>query len=326
MVRMDIRRKPHALAFAAVGERVDILILDRGRGRTRAVRLRRGVVAGVLCAVAGSLLASALLSWRHFEGRLLDDETIGGWNARLASQREELESLSGRAQADVLTVGQKLAGMEARLLRMEALGQRVSEMATLTDGEFRFDAPAAIGGPVSQTAADSLISTDYLARIERLSRELRTREQEMGVLESLLASRRFQDEVAPSGRPVRRGWISSPYGRRVDPFNGRPAWHTGVDFAGKPGSDVIAVAGGVVAFTGERGGYGNLIEIQHGDGLATRYAHHEEALVRAGDVVKKGQVIARMGNTGRSTGHHVHFEVLKDGRLINPSRYIARRQ
>lgn len=305
---------------------MDILILDRGRGRTRAVRLRRGVLVGVLCTVTASLLLSALLSWRHFEGRLLDDETIGGWNARLASQREELQSLSGRAQADVLTVGQKLAGMEARLLRMEALGQRVSEMAMLTEGEFRFDAPAAIGGPASQTAADSLISTDYLARIERLSRELQTREQEMGVLESLLANRRFHDEVAPSGRPVKRGWISSPFGRRVDPFNGRPAWHTGVDFAGKPGSDVIAVAGGVVAFTGERGGYGSLIEIQHGDGLATRYAHHEEALVRAGDVVKKGQVIARMGNEGRSTGYHVHFEVLKDGRLINPSRYIAQRR
>ena len=305
---------------------MDILILDRGRGRTRTVRLRRGALVGVLCAVAASVVVSAFLSWRHFEGRVLDDATIGGWNARLASQREDLTSLSGRAQADVLTVGQKLAGMEARLLRMEALGQRVSEMARLTEGEFRFDAPAAIGGPVSQTPADSLISTDYLARIEQLAGELRAREQEMGVLESLLASRRFQEEAAPSGRPVKRGWISSPFGRRVDPFNGRPAWHTGVDFAGTPGSDVIAVAGGVVAFTGERGGYGSLIEIQHGDGLATRYAHHEVPLVRAGDVVKKGEVIARIGSTGRSTGPHVHFEVLKDGRLINPSRYIAGRR
>lgn len=326
MVRMTFGGSRTHWRLHAVGDRVDILILDGGRGRTRAVRLRRAVLVGVLCAVGASLVASALLSWRHFEGRLLDDATIGGWNARLTSQREELASLSGRAQADVLTVGQKLAGMEARLLRMEALGQRVSEMAMLTDGEFRFDTPAAIGGPASETLADSLISTDYLARIERLAGELRAREQEMGVLESLLASRRFEEEVAPSGRPVKRGWISSPFGRRVDPFSGRPAWHTGVDFAGKPGSDVIAVAGGVVAFTGERGGYGSLIEIQHGDGLATRYAHHEEALVRAGDVVKKGQVIARMGNEGRSTGYHVHFEVLKDGRLINPSRYIAGRR
>ena len=303
---------------------MDILVLDNGRGRTRSVRLPRGVVLGLLVGVLASMAASAFLSWRHFEGRILDDDTIGTWNARLASQRDELDSLSGRTQADVLTVGQKLAGMEARLLRMEALGERVSEMAMLTEGEFRFDAPAAIGGPASHTGADSLISTDYLGRIDRLSRQLQAREQEMGVLESLLANRRFHDEAAPSGRPVRRGWISSPFGKRVDPFSGRPAYHTGVDFAGKPGSDVIAVAGGVVAFTGERSGYGLLIEIQHGDGLATRYAHHEEALVRAGDVVKKGQVIARMGNTGRSTGHHVHLEVLENGRLINPSRYIGR--
>ena len=282
------------------------------------------MLVGVLVGIVACVATSAFLSWRHFEGRVLDDAMIGEWSARLAGQREELHSLSGRAQADVLTVGQKLAGMEARLLRMEALGQRVSEMASLTEGEFRFDAPAAIGGPTFQTPADSLIAKDYLERIDRLARELRTREDEMAILESLLASRRFREEVAPSGRPVKWGWVSSPYGQRVDPFNGRPAWHSGIDFAGKPGSDVIAVAGGVVAFTGERGGYGQLIEIQHGDGLATRYAHHEGALVRAGDVVKKGQVIAKMGNTGRSTGHHVHFEVVKNGRLINPSRYIAR--
>ena len=307
-----------------VTNRVDILILDNGRGRTRSVRLRRGLLVGVLAGVAASVVASTFLSWRHFEGRMLDDAAIRTWNARLAGQQEELGLLSGRAQVDVLTVGQKLAGMEARLLRMEALGQRVSEMAQLTEGEFRFDAPAAIGGPAFQTPAGSLIATDYLARIDRLSKELQAREQEMGVLESLLASRNFREQAAPSGRPVKWGWMSSPFGSRVDPFTGRPAWHTGVDFAGKPGSDVIAVAGGVVAFTGERGGYGQLIEIHHGDGLTTRYAHHQEALVRAGDVVKKGQVIAKMGNTGRSTGHHVHFEVLKDGRPIDPSRYIAR--
>ncbi len=304
---------------------MDILILDNGRGRTRSVRVARPVLVGVLAGIVACVATSAFLSWRHFEGRVLDDLTIGEWNARLAGQQEELDSLSGRAQADVLTVGQKLAGMEARLLRMEALGQRVSEMASLTEGEFQFDAPAATGGPALETSADSLIAKDYIERIDRLSRELRAREDEMGILESLLASRRFREEVAPSGRPVKRGWISSPYGERVDPFHGRPAWHSGIDFAGKPGSDVIAVAGGVVAFTGERDGYGQLIEIQHGDGLATRYAHHEDALVRAGDVVKKGQVIAKMGNTGRSTGHHVHFEVVKNGRLINPSRYIARR-
>ena len=309
-----------------MGNSVDILILDSARGRTQSLRLPRALLLGVAVVTVLCIAISAFLSWRHFEGRALDDATIEAWSARLASQRDNLDTLSRQAGTEVLTVGQKLAGMEARLLRMEALGERVSEMAMLTEGEFRFDAPAAIGGPASATPADSLISPDYLARIDRLAMGLRVREQELDVLESLLANRRFHDEVAPSGRPVKWGWISSAFGQRVDPFHGRPAWHTGVDFAGKPGSDVIAVAGGVVAFTGERRGYGRLIEIRHGGGLATRYGHHEESLVHAGDVVKKGEVIATMGNTGRSTGHHVHFEVLKNGRNIDPSAYIARRQ
>ena len=126
------------------------------------------------------------------------------------------------------------------------------------------------------------------------------------------------------GRPVTWGWLSSKYGNRVDPLTGKTAWHSGVDFAGHDGSDVIAVASGVVTFAGKRSGYGKLVEISHPDGLVTRYAHHKELVVSTGDVVKKGETIGKMGSTGRSTGPHVHFEVLKNGRTVDPTRYVAR--
>jgi murein DD-endopeptidase MepM/ murein hydrolase activator NlpD len=207
---------------------------------------------------------------------------------------------------------------------MEALGERLSEVADIDASEFRFGEIPATGGP-EQSPPEGNVTADFTAQAASLSRALESREDELEFLESLLSNRKFHQAVALSGRPVTKGWMSSGFGRRVDPITGRMAWHAGVDFAGEAGADVIAVASGVVVFAGERSGYGRMIEINHGGGYVSRYGHHKGLLVSAGDVVKKGQVIARMGSTGRSTGTHVHFEVLKDGRHVNPAKYIARR-
>ncbi|RME32910.1 MAG: M23 family metallopeptidase, partial [Gammaproteobacteria bacterium] len=141
-------------------------------------------------------------------------------------------------------------------------------------------------------------------------------------MKQLLMEQQLQKELLPEGRPVIKGWLSSPFGKRIDPLTGRRDFHPGVDFAGHKGSEVLAVASGVVSYAGRRSGYGNIVEIVHGDGLVTRYAHNQKNLVEAGQRVKKGQVIALMGNTGRSTGPHVHFEVLKDGKLLNPRNIV----
>ena len=119
--------------------------------------------------------------------------------------------------------------------------------------------------------------------------------------------------------------MSSPYGKRIDPFTGELAWHHGVDFAtGELGVEIKTVASGVVTYAGERQGYGLLVEVNHGNGYETLYAHDQEVLVKACDVVKKGQIIALSGSTGRSTGPHVHFEVHKNGRVVDPASYISR--
>ena len=155
-----------------------------------------------------------------------------------------------------------------------------------------------------------------------LGYQLDNREAQLGVLESVLMNQNLKERVYPQGRPVKSGWLSSYFGRRTDPFTGKPANHTGIDFAGRMGAEIIAVADGVVTWSGDRYGYGIMVEINHGNGYSTRYAHNSENLVGVGDEVRKGQVVALMGETGRATGPNLHFEVLQDGRRVNPVKFI----
>jgi murein DD-endopeptidase MepM/ murein hydrolase activator NlpD len=135
-------------------------------------------------------------------------------------------------------------------------------------------------------------------------------------------NRKLRDEVRPEGRPVTAGYVSSHFGSRTDPFTGRRAFHKGVDFAGREGAEVVAVASGVVIWSGERYGYGQLVEVNHGNGYVTRYAHNVDNLVAVGDTVRRGQVIARMGGTGRATGPNLHFEVLLNDKPVDPLTYV----
>jgi murein DD-endopeptidase MepM/ murein hydrolase activator NlpD len=195
-------------------------------------------------------------------------------------------------------------------------------MADLTDGEFDFDSEPALGGPEEPYLAASAAVPEVLAAMQGLDQQLNNREAQLGVLESVLMNQQLVARVSPQGSPVDGGWMSSYYGRRTDPFTGKPANHKGVDFAGKAGASVFAVADGVVTWSSKRYGYGELIEINHGNGYSTRYAHNSENLVAVGDEVKKGQAVALMGDTGRATGPNLHFEVLHQGKQVNPVNFI----
>lgn len=163
---------------------------------------------------------------------------------------------------------------------------------------------------------------EFRNALDGFERELDARERQMRVLRDLMVAGRLREEVLPSGRPITSGWMSSTYGWRADPFTGRRTLHHGIDFAGSPSSDIVAVASGVVTFAGRRHGYGQMVEINHGNGYVTRYAHNKENLVTVGERVHKGQRVALMGTSGRSTGPHVHFEVLHNGKTVNPTEYI----
>jgi murein DD-endopeptidase MepM/ murein hydrolase activator NlpD len=303
-----------------------ILLKESGRatGTARALQLKGSYLAGAVFFSIGLLLTVSFSLATWYQPMAVGEGLIEQWRHRLARQREELDVLRDRSVDESQAVGRQLAAMQARLMRMEALGARVTEVAELEEGEFSFDEPAPVGGP---TAAKQkpLGWSDLQANLEGLSSQLQSRESELEVLESLLRNREYQQGTVVAGRPVNWGWMSSGFGKRVDPFSGQMAWHAGVDFAGREGSDVVAVASGVVTYADKRHGYGLMVEINHGDGYVTRYGHHETVTVAVGDIVKKGQVVGSMGSSGRSTGPHVHFEVLKNGRHVDPKAYVARR-
>ena len=304
---------------------MQIILFREKSGRAQPRRIPGAVAVVVALLVVSGLVGNVLIVTRFIGNDLLDSQIIAKWQAHLNGQSEEIERIQSQSRVEMEAVGRRLAAMQARLLRIEALGERVAEVAQLDEGEFRFDEAPAVGGPESDVeVSQAQVAPEFMLAADTLAGQIRAREDELEVLASLLANKKFHEEVALAGRPIKLGWLSSGFGRRVDPITGRMAWHAGADFAGKPGSDVVAVASGVVTFAGEKNGYGRMIEINHGAGYITRYGHHDELLVAAGDVVKKGQVIGRMGSTGRSTGPHVHFEVLKDGRQVNPARYVAR--
>ena len=252
------------------------------------------------------------------------DEASQAWMDDLKSQKADVEQIRQDTLAQLEALTLRMANLQARILRLDALGQRLTEISELDDGEFDFTQTPPIGGPET-SEQEELEVPDFIQALDILTREIEDKQQQLELLDSLMADQQIQTASFLSGRPVDRGWISSPYGRRIDPFTGNLAWHQGIDFAtGRTGVDVKAVASGVVTFAEEKQGYGMMVKVNHGNGYETLYAHDEKLLVKPGDIVKKGQVIALSGNTGRSTGPHVHFEVHKNGRVVDPSSYVQR--
>jgi murein DD-endopeptidase MepM/ murein hydrolase activator NlpD len=289
-----------------------------------------------LCLTKGKLLTAAILLFMVIPlVSLYAGYNLGGGvapldargttvmiNQELDRQQQTIDEARREAEENLNALTVRLGQMQAHVFRIDALGQRLTRMAELDSGEFDFSIPPAQGGPEGEGVGASTELPDFILQLDELARQLENREQQLTVLESLLMSRNLHDEVFPAGRPITKGWISSNYGTRNDPFSGKPEFHKGVDLAGKEGSDVISVAAGVVTWAGKRYAYGNLVEIDHGNGYVTRYGHAKEVVVTEGETVKKGQLIASMGSTGRSTGPHVHFEVWVNGRTVDPSKYI----
>jgi murein DD-endopeptidase MepM/ murein hydrolase activator NlpD len=245
------------------------------------------------------------------------------WQAALGRQQSMLATISHQAKEGLNTLTKRVGRIQAEMDRLNVLGQRLIEHAGLEEGEFDFSNPPAMGGPeLPRTDAEVPKVNDFLATMGRLEQEIIDRQQQLSLLETVLVERGIRQAALPAGRPLRHGWLSSKYGYRTDPFNGLRAFHSGVDFAGKAGTKILAVAAGVVTWAGERSGYGNLVEIDHGNGYVTRYAHNQKNLVQVGENVAKGQPIALMGSTGRSTGPHVHLEVLRDGRTVDPLQFV----
>ncbi|HVT35258.1 MAG TPA: M23 family metallopeptidase, partial [Nevskiaceae bacterium] len=255
------------------------------------------------------------------DGSVLPSGLVATWAEEVSAQHSELNKAREEAEENARALARRIAQLHAHMMRVNAAGARLTEIAGLDRGEFNFDQAPAVGGPEEASAQETGL-VQVISSLDQFEAQLSDRERQMRVLEDLLLASRLQKQVKPSGWPVDNGWISSTFGWRTDPFTGRYAQHTGIDFAAREGADVLAVATGIVTEAGERFGYGNLVEINHGNGYVTRYGHNERILVKVGDKINKGQRIALMGSTGRSTGPHVHFEVLFNGNVVNPQQYI----
>jgi murein DD-endopeptidase MepM/ murein hydrolase activator NlpD len=239
----------------------------------------------------------------------------------LISERQALEAARRSAETHLNALAQRVGHLQAQVLRLNALGSRLVQRAGLDKREFNFAEEPAVGGPESAQALRTTVP-DFLQTLDTLSRQLEAKSERLELVETVLLDRQLQASVAPLGWPVDGGWMSSGFGLRADPFTGQRMVHEGVDIANRLGSPIHAMGGGVVTYAGQKTGYGLLVEINHGNGQTTRYAHARTLLVKEGDKVDKGQAIALVGSSGRSTGAHLHFEVLQNGRAVNPAGYL----
>ncbi len=275
-----------------------------------ALALMLGVGAGI------GLAADAVLG----DGNREASEELSRLRGEIERQEAELAQAREQAERELDAIAVRMGELQAQSNRLNALGERLTRIGNLDDGEFDFSTAPGVGGPSAEplSASDPRL-TDIL---DQFALRLSQQSEQLSVLESLLVDRDLEQTLLPSGLPVRAGYSSSGFGFRTDPFSGKREHHRGVDFSGTRGSDVLAVADGVVIFSGRDSGYGNMVDIDHGNGFMTRYAHNQQNLVEVGQRIRAGDVIAKMGSTGRSTGVHVHFEVWKDDKPVNPHQYL----
>jgi len=240
----------------------------------------------------------------------------------MLQQQEMLNQLSLEQEANIDALAARLAELQAASTRLDALGERLVRLGQLDPEEFDFNQLPPVGGPEMVISGGHSNTLEVSQSIDRLSQVLSSQFARLDALQLLLLDRNLEDERTPAGWPVNSGWISSGFGERNDPFTGKKARHSGVDFAGVKGSEVVAVASGAVTWSGSMQGYGKLLEIDHGNGYVTRYAHNDQLLVKTGDGITAGQEIAKMGATGRASSPHVHFEVLYKGKAVNPYKFV----
>ncbi len=245
------------------------------------------------------------------------------WRHELDMQQANIDVAKRNAENSLDALSVRLSTLQAHLLRLDALGSRIVSIANMSDDEFNMLESPGLGGPLSTTEQTSLGVTDFVKALHAVSQKIEDRSDKFAAMESMLLDSNVQSQISPEGSPVAGGWTSSLFGWRADPISGKKVFHEGIDLAGKYGKDVSSVAAGIVTWSGRNSGYGEMIEISHGNGYITRYAHNQQNLVDIGDKIEKGQKIATMGSSGRSTGPHIHFEVMHNGRPVNPRKFIS---
>lgn len=276
------------------------------------IQQRPGAAAGVLLACGALTGMGGHSVFRGAEQQRLE--------AAVQIQQTQLETTRREAQREVNALAARLGELQADANRLNALGVRLTRIAQLGDGEFDFEKPVGIGGagPVRDMPA-----TELRTGLGALGAQLKRSGSQLSVLEELLFNRELDQKAMPTRLPILNSYVTSGFGGRADPFGGGGQFHKGIDFEANTGDPVLAVGDGVVTYSGMRSGYGNVVEVDHGNGYVSRYAHNSRLMVQVGDLVRGGYEIAKAGSTGRSTGTHVHFEVWENGVVVNPMQFLG---
>ncbi len=301
---------------------MQIIFVDRRLAQARTVTVTRMRVALAALALSLFVVATALFLFVAVFRLAARADIPVVQNLVSLVMRDQVERNEQYVQNNVSAMARMLGDIQARLLRLDALGQRVSKMAGIRPEEFNFQELPGRGGPLAPDAR-ALSLRELQDQVARVDQRIEQRADFMNVVESELVANEARDALLPKGTPLTVGFVGSGYGMRNDPFTGQMSMHSGVDFAAPVGTPIFAAAGGVVVAAEFNPAYGNMVEIDHGKGLSTMYAHTSHMLVKNGDFVRKGQKIAEVGTTGRSTGPHLHFEVHVNGIPQNPSKYLA---
>lgn len=301
---------------------VNIILVSDSLARSRSVTLSQ---AQVLMIALGILLAGFMLATATYVVTMkfavdLRNPYLKGLLASL--HQDDLRRSEAEVKQNLNALAAKVGELQARILRLDAFGERLAKAAGIKRDEFRFDEKPGQGGPVP-VAGRELTVDEFQQMLGEMSKVLDDRSDKLGVLDSLLMNDRLRFKTIPTTMPVKEGYYSSNYGYRIDPITGKSSFHTGVDIIASPGTQVMAAAGGVVSTSSFIPEYGNVVDVDHDNGLTSRYAHLSKSLVKVGDVVMKGQIIALVGSTGRTTGPHLHFEVREKGIPLNPNKFLA---
>ncbi len=296
-----------------------LIITDAWLAKSRAMHLSgtRLVLSALAMSLLLMMVAAAMYHWVFLKGARERWPVVGSLVRLVVQDEFEQRDRFMRENLDVLA--RQLGEMQAKLTQLESLGERVSGLAGINPSDIK-SKPGQGGALVTgrPLSMDELQST--LADLDRLTAQ---RTDLLTVLESRLFDQKMRNMMVPTQRPVSDGNLGSDFGWRIDPITGRSALHTGLDFQADTGTPILAAAGGIVVVQEFHSAYGNLVEIDHGNDLVTRYAHASTVSVKKGDLIRRGQPIAYVGSTGRSTGAHLHFEVLVSGVPQDPQKFLA---
>ena len=301
---------------------MDIILVSDKLAKARTIKVSLPQLAVLAFGAVGAVIAvTTALNYSLL--RYAADHNLSYVQPFLAGAQQERTARSESYLRESLNaMAMRLGQMQAQLLRLDTLGERLAKLAGFRPQDLMFGHTPGQGGAVSSVPSQDLSLGDLTRQLEALTRQVEDRGDKLGVLESLFTQDSARRKLVPTILPVQAGWHSSNYGWRIDPFSGQQAFHEGIDFLADQGTGVHAAAGGVVVYSDFHPQYGNMIEIDHGNDLVSRYAHASKVFVKTGDVVLSGARIAEVGRTGRATGTHLHFEVRHRGVPQNPTQFL----